>query len=557
MQVLPEPLPDELLYSVLARTAYHYGYWSPKQLLRDLYHFAGVLAVPDLPSNLAVLARENEAAWHLSPDDIAIRHTLAGYYTHYLGAESRRQVLAQMSGKGGSLQVRLGVCAGSAVSPRRFRFCAQCRIEDIERFGETYWHRGHHLPGVLVCHRHGQALLESEVPFRPPGRHEYMPAPLEISRESLLPLGHSLRNPDVARLVAMRSASLLDGPVRVGDMLPDYRVALDCCGFSGGRGGAARLRDAFLAHFGDDLLAASFRGPPGWDRLQWLAEVLRVPRRPMHPFRHVLMDVFLDAHLGSLRAETDTVEHTKGQRWGIYRHAGLRLQAAGMAAQGFRTHSIARALDVDWKTAARLLLPLEPRPHVQSREPSDDRAAWATLVQTNPSSGTKALRKLAPALYARLYRNERTWLKLYPTGVFAPAAPRLRMDWRTRDAGLEAKVRARIADVLKETPMKRASRSHVLGALGVRALVAHKAIRLPRTVAALELLCESVETFQVRRLVAVLERHAQEGQISESRVFWEARIQTSRLADGGAAVLAQARLWISGSTSQAGAEHDP
>ena len=283
MRVLPRPYPDELLYSVIARTAYHYGYWSPTQLLLPLFGSREVIAVPDLPSNLAALAARTFEAWGLSAEEIAVRHTLLGYYTHFQGSRVRQDILASMYERGGFNQVRLGICAGSAVSPKRFRLCLQCHEEGRMQYGEAYWHRSHQLPGVLVCDRHGVVLHETSVPFRPVGRHDYTAAPQEILDTELRPIAGVLQRPEVAHRIAMHSASILSQAPRCTDALPDYREVLAGHGFTSRKGGAKHLREAVRDCLGADLVEQSFRAGAGRDPLQWLEEVLHKPRRPMHP----------------------------------------------------------------------------------------------------------------------------------------------------------------------------------------------------------------------------------------------------------------------------------
>ncbi len=39
------------------------------------------------------------------------------------------------------------------------KVCPTCMEEEIEEYGDYYFHRAHQMPGVTVCHRHGTALL--------------------------------------------------------------------------------------------------------------------------------------------------------------------------------------------------------------------------------------------------------------------------------------------------------------------------------------------------------------------------------------------------------------
>ncbi len=561
MRVLPKPYPDELLYSIIARTAYHYGYWSPTQLLLPLFGSREVIAVPDLPSNLAALAARTSEAWGLSAEELAVRHTLLGYYTHFQGSRLRQDILASMYERGGFNQVRLGICAGSALSPKRFRLCLQCHEEDKMQshaegrlqYGETYWHRSHQLPGVLVCDRHGIVLHETSVLFRPVGRHDYTAAPQEVLHTELRPIAGVLQRPEVAQRIAMHSASLLNQAPRCTDALPDYREVLAAHGFTSRNGGAKHLRVAVRDCLGADLVEQSLRAEAGRDPLQWLEEVLRKPRRPMHPYRHVLMEVFLALHdPREVPVASDPVT-ASASRWGLSRQPSLRHEAELMAKQGFSTHAIASALDVDWKTAKRLVEPIDAPATKSVRDERVDRDAWTALASEHPSLGKKNLRQLAPALYARLYRNDRAWLQSFRAGGRVASSPRARVDWGRRDAMLSERVRSQARAILTEMPMRRVSRSHLLGCLEARALIAHQAKKLPQTIAALDEVCESVEEFQTRRLAKVIGDHQDAQDVTDGQALWEARINRSRLADRGRMLVARARARCNSSPMQGGA----
>jgi len=534
MRTLRKPLPDELLYGTLASATYRYGYWSPKGFLDVLYGSRTVVAVPDLPSNLEVLAQTTQEAWGLSAEELARWHTLFEYYAHYRTERQRQKVLAAMAANSGSLQVGLGICAGSARAPARLRLCPRCHAADLEQFREAYWHRAHHLPGVLVCHLHGDVLLETEIPFRPTGRHLYVATPLELDGISLQPVVSELANLKIAQAIAAQSFELLTSQAGAKCTKPDYRAQMEQLGWRSGRSGAESLEAAFRACFGDDLISASFRAG---EKLAWLQESLRAPRRPLHPFKHVLMRVFLDSQ--KLPAPVLKEDQGAGKAWGIYRDESLRREAASLAGLGLKTHSVARALEVDWKTAHRLLQPMPPASPRVARDVQVDRRSWARLAAANPDAGKKDLRAGAPALYSRLYRNDHEWLLAWQPRTALYAGHRRRVNWQQRDAIIEQRVREQAKRVLREDPPRRVSRSHVLGELGLRALLAHRFALLPRTCAALDEICESVDVFQVRRVACVLARECG-NQVPAWYVFREAKVQASRLPDRGRDLLIRA-----------------
>src|SRR5258708_36250857 len=59
--------------------------------------------------------------------------------------------------RGGAVHGRIGVLTNS-VKDQNLRFCPACVRKDRATFGETYWHRMHHLPGIDVCPQHRMFL---------------------------------------------------------------------------------------------------------------------------------------------------------------------------------------------------------------------------------------------------------------------------------------------------------------------------------------------------------------------------------------------------------------
>ena len=57
-----------------------------------------------------------------------------------------------------------------SLNARRFVLCLACVEEDIARYGESYWHRAHFLPGIVQCPVH-----ECELYALPPGKHAGLP----------------------------------------------------------------------------------------------------------------------------------------------------------------------------------------------------------------------------------------------------------------------------------------------------------------------------------------------------------------------------------------------
>jgi len=532
---IPAPHHDELLHSAIARAAVHLGHWSPKGLLAAIYGDRGQLACPDLPGSISLLRELAKDCWSLSIEELARRHTLFGYYTYFLEPAQRTAVLQAMMHRSGHLHVRLGVCSGSVRRIPFFRLCPSCTREDLERHGETYWRRTHHLPGVAVCALHGDDLLETAIPYRAMGRHEHVAAhPRLIARAR--PVLESIERREVALAIARSSAGLLES-LSV-EARPDYRQTLRFHGFIGRYNGGARFRQAVRRAIPVSLLAAMFtsvdtEGAPGWlDRMR------RKPRRSLHPLCHVVTRLVLDAL--PERGDVPKVNRRPDLR-GKSRDQGLRARAAALMATGLSTHAIALRLGVEWETAHRLLTPLKPpAPIFRGSKGGADRNEWTALRTRLPGATKSELRRTAPALYMRLYRADKRWLSSQ-AGAPAKRKPVIRIDWAGRDADLAGRIAAAAQEMRSRAPLTRVTRSRILGELQLRSLLAHKSANLPKTLAALVRHCETVEAFQARRLIAVMRSQPKGCGLGELALLRAANINVDRLPDRGARLLAQAK----------------
>ena len=109
---------------------------------------------------------------------------------------------------------------------------------------------------------------------------------------------------------------------------------------------------------------------------------------------------------------------------------------------GVSVSSVSRVLYSDpvlaetWKERLRIL------------ERDKKRDTWQCLISSHGHLGTKILRAMEPAVYAWLYRNDRSWLQTTREGV-ATVAPQqaLRVDWLERDNELVTALRRAINEI--------------------------------------------------------------------------------------------------------------
>jgi len=268
----------------------------------------------------------------------------------------------------------------------------------------------------------------------------------------------------------------------------------------------------------------------------------------LHPIKYLMLknlleEIVVPSHLSEIQPAVPVVSSTSKNKktWGIYQNPDLRNRAVALQSQGLAVRAIGRELSVDSKTVKKLLAPPTLNlSKLNKREASieRDKANWLAIIDKNPTLGTKQLRQISPALYARLYRSSKDWLLSSTTGRKVTVYPReTRVDWHSRDLELASKIEGMAIEVKAARPFIRASKNYVLGRLNCRPLIEHYSANLPLACAALNSNCESVYQFHVRRLSAIVAGR----ELTLSRAFREARINQYRYPDGGVGLFKHVR----------------
>ena len=305
----PTPYDDELLYSVLGRYHQMTANTSFKATLQDLFGLDTIIAVTDLPSHLSRLCSQLPDSMY--PTIIIQRHTLFPYLSPFLPANRARQVYESMvADSGGGINSRIGLMASGVSEPRFLRLCPTCASMEEQVYGQTYWHRVHQLPGVLVCPMHKVKLISTQVSYHSPRRQVFETPPLRQIRclETVEVLDGNLS------FVAEQSFWLLTNSVSLTleqirefyvSRLGRYGYVTEC--------GNIRFRQlipSFVAFYGDEFLNTMDSNITEDAEDTWLHKVLRKPRVSCHPLRHILLLKYLGCSLSDL-FESPRLRHQK------------------------------------------------------------------------------------------------------------------------------------------------------------------------------------------------------------------------------------------------------
>lgn len=144
----PSPYPDELWYSVICRYHVHSGNYCAKHTLRQLYgdNFCAPSLMLCGPIN-TLLAQLPQG--FLSAKDVVMQHTFYPYYARFFPTQRKRSTYAYVV-NGNPLAVhRMGISQANGNHCSIMRYCPACYQEDLQLYGEPYWHRSHQLPDIL------------------------------------------------------------------------------------------------------------------------------------------------------------------------------------------------------------------------------------------------------------------------------------------------------------------------------------------------------------------------------------------------------------------------
>ncbi len=467
--------------------------------------------------------------------------------------------------------------ASTVKIPQVLKYFPQCVESDRMAYGETYWHRVHQLPGVMVCphhpslpiypsrmaihntrHRQGFDTLEAVI------REGYSGPTLHPGVKDCSDLAGFIARQSWVLLTQSREAIGLDVlRQRYMERLQERDLAQVS--------GRIRARDfvlQFEQFYGQDWLRAMGCGLTEDGEQAWVLRMVRRPKGSQHPLKHLLLAYFLGTtmetiwepkrsaispqvnqswpclnraanHYGQPLISEAKAEIHKTPRGTIgnftcscgfsyrcaiggdpYREAKMvqfgplwesRLKALSEDAK-ITLRGAARILGVDPGTvkyhASRLQLgrwqrPLSPGKTPQQGSIEDYRQHWLDVQAQFPAMGRTALRQMAPAVWAWLYRHDREWLMAHQT----PAAPTLRpertsrVDWTQRNRDWADQVPAIFTRLKQQQdPIARVTAKAIFRELGHSSWLERHHDKLPLTIQTIAEVVEDRIAFALRRL---------------------------------------------------------
>jgi hypothetical protein len=274
------PYPDETLNSIISRYHILSGNLKRSYTYSELFNTNGsarnfLVYFPELIKNIPL---------NIEPRQLLLSHTNMGFITAF--RYDRDYVLNQVVS--GNEHPR-------TTSKRDYKsvynHCEKCISEDVMKYGQTYWHRIHQLPGVNLCPFHSTKLIQVKTEiFNNSNPLLLSPNDCYIySKEKVSLVGDfnlHLRYARVARDI------LLSDYRDENSYLNKYKTALSLKGLTKGlaleREG---LLKNFLNFFGNEYLR-NVNSPINNEKANWLFNMFNSKINSL-TCRHILMILFL------------------------------------------------------------------------------------------------------------------------------------------------------------------------------------------------------------------------------------------------------------------------
>jgi hypothetical protein len=236
---------------------------------------------------------------------IAEKHTMHPYMTIAYSQQFRQQVDAVISGNVAPKSFdKTGTLRSRRLWPKYLRYCPDCVRDDIEKNGETYWHRVHQLPAMAYCTKHRERLCDSDIEVIGT-QMRFHPASAELLSE------YSRENDCLAPhkekfiKINLESEWLLQHGAGIDwdfDLHVKYKRLFRDKGIATVQGISdyTLIADAFEAYWGQDFLNCLKLELS--DNREWISQISEARMVSFKPIYHILLMCFL---CGSVEAFLD------------------------------------------------------------------------------------------------------------------------------------------------------------------------------------------------------------------------------------------------------------
>jgi transposase len=483
----------------------------------DLFGTRNCIAVMELSTQLDALIENMPVGTKYTAEYFIYKHTLFPFLAAFIPKERAEKIIGTMrNGEGAVSYMRIGLISNSINLNKYFRFCPECFKEDIERFGEPYWHRSHQVTGVFVCLKHKIPLCDSTELIRAGNRQRFISASHEnciVEKE----IRYSNDLMEKMLLMAEDSEILLNNQFgfREGEWFrSQFRVKLIEKGYARMNNyiHQKKLKQDFVDFYGHEYLAL-VQSPVSVNSGGWLPDMVRNNDRTTYSIRYLLLARFLEIPVADLfntkLGSNDEDENNIDAYQELWDQRLIELTQSGLSIR-----EISDILKSSTKTIRKAIDRLEIEEfwkfngggkYLHSKFTDTEefrmkrerlRGKWLEIHAQYPDKSSSQIRKNNDGVYAWLKRYDSEWMEENYRRIKTVVNT---VDWDKRDAELLPKVKEVIKE-MKEGKPERITWSTVGGKLGISGWLSKRKEKLPLTKAYIDSELESLEEFHIRKI---------------------------------------------------------
>jgi len=521
MNFFPTPYPGELLYSILGRYAVRSGNIGDIHNFEDLFSTRSCIATVELPSRLNALIKNMPINSEYTAEYFINYHTLFPFYAAFISLDRAEEIIDLMkNGKGDVSYIKIGLVSNSIPLNKYFKFCPKCFKEDIDTFGEPYWHRVHQVTGVLICPKHKIPIYNSKDLIRGGNRQRFIIPSIEnCIVEEKIEYPHKLTEKMI--WMAKDSEILLRGnyDFRLQEWFKSqFRARLIEKGYARLNNyiHQKKLREDFINFYSEEYLDI-VQASVSTTSQNWLSSMVRNNNRNTYVLRYLLLARFLEIPIDTLfnkkiglDSENDDLKENNIDAYQELWEEKLK----ELVKLNLSIREIAATLNSTPKTIRKSIDKLDIKPfwkyngggrYLKKRYIDTDefktklktsREQWLELLDKYPNKSSNKIKQNNQALYRWLTKYDIEWLRSHARS--GESRPNI-VDWEKRDAELVEKVNL-VVEEMREGKPERITWTTIGSRLGVSGWLSKRKDKLPQTKEYIDSVKESLGDFHIRRI---------------------------------------------------------
>lgn len=517
MNFFPTPYPDEILYSTLARYCIRSGNVREIHNFEDLFGTRNCIASLELPTHLDALIDNMPMGAKYTVEYFIYQHSLFPFLAAFIPQDRAEKIIETMrNGEGAVSYIRIGLISNTITLNKYFRFCPECFKEDIEKFGEPYWHRSHQVTGVFTCLKHKIPLYNSTELIRAGNRQRFISASHEncIAEKEI---NYSNNLMEKMLWMAEDVEVLLNNQFEFKEsewFRSQFRVKLVERGYARMNNyiHQKRLKHDFIDFYGHEYLKLVQSTVPDKSG-GWLSDMVRKNDRTTYAVRYLLLARFLGIPIidlfntklgfnGEGENNIDVYQELWDERLIELTQSGLSIREIADVLKA-STKTIRKAIDrleIDefWKFngGGKYLHNKFTDTEEFKIKRKELRARWIELHSQYSDKSSNQIRKNNDGVYAWLKKYDSEWMEEHYRRIDKKVNY---VDWSKRDAELLPQVKRVIKEMKKGKP-ERITWTTVGSKLGISGWLSKSKQKLPLTKEYIESELESQEEYHIRKI---------------------------------------------------------